>query len=168
VLSLGVYYLIEELNILKEDALKLQEQIFEFEDSRNNLNQLRRFVDDTKSDRGKIDSYFIKDETEIVELLDDLELLAEILDIKINTTIVVEGTDLTRYGGEDSKDILKLNITVQGAFSNIYNFIDLLENMNLRLAFDFARLNKISSSNTNENSATWSSSLQITILSYKN
>lgn len=118
--------------------------------------------DKTKEDRGKINSFFVKSDEETVDFLENIESLANNLNLKINI-ISVNALDI-----DENNQVLDLSLKITGSFNSVYDFINLVEFLPYELSLDEFNMN--SSVRVDEDGVEnfeWNGSLSLALLSYQ-
>jgi len=129
----------------------------------NNIALKSIILDDkTKEDREKINSFFVKSDEETVDFLENVEALANSLNLEINI-VSVNVLDI-----DENNQILDLNLKITGSFNSVYDFISLIDSLPYELSLD--KFNMNSSVNVNEagvENFEWSGNLSLALLSYQ-
>lgn len=122
-------------------------------------------LNETKNSRDKINSYFVQEgEDGLVYFMDNIASLGRQagVQLKINSILLEE----TKKGEENIKKVtesMKLNLGVEGDWSDVVLFIKLLENIPLSISFDRVDLG-IKETAGGEPTDIWESSLNLTVL----
>lgn len=86
------------------------------------LLRLERVAQNSEDERAELASYFFFRESDSVSFLSEVESLAPVFDLSLETT------DLVNVN-EDNRDWVKATFGVVGSRSNVQDFIELLENL---------------------------------------
>lgn len=121
---------------------------------------LERLLEETKSERDKIRSYFIRGEDDTVQFYYTLESLADGLGLTL--TISGAAVHAADAGGAPA---LGLELDLEGTFESITHFINLIERMPLVSDWSDAGMELVSSGGGTQD-AVWKARLSLLISSY--
>jgi hypothetical protein len=106
--------------------------VFILDIKQENKQSIKNLLEETKSDRELVYSYFIEDEEETILFLENIENTAQKLGLELSTDISVIKLSLDE---KRESDVLRLSMNVEGEFKNIFRFVELLELMPYKISF---------------------------------
>ena len=166
---IGAYaFLFYSIKTKSEDVSTLSQKLNAQRMNEEDLTLLRHAVNDTKDDRDKLQSYFVRSST-INTFFDLLESLGK-----------ESGTDMKLGSPIERGNVLAIDINARGTFTDIYYLIKLIEHLPYRIEFkktyfnglgvvDNPALSEGKSGNTSKNktrTALWESSFTVEISGY--
>ncbi|MCG2695165.1 hypothetical protein L6261_03750 [Candidatus Parcubacteria bacterium] len=121
-------------------------------------------LDGTKSERGKINSFFVgSDKESVVKFVEDVENLGDFANVSLNTKSILLKE---REREENIVSVLtdmKLSLSVEGKWSDIVYFIELLKSMPYKISFSNVYLEKKGENNDGQGGF-WGGSFNINVL----
>ncbi|MBI5816956.1 MAG: hypothetical protein HZB09_00860 [Candidatus Yonathbacteria bacterium] len=128
----GVYgFLFYSIKAKSEEASTLSHDLNARHASEESFSLLRHAVNDTKDDRVKLQSYFVRSST-INTFFDTLESLGK-----------ESNTDMKLSSPIEQRNILAINVSTRGTFENIYYLVRLIEQLPYRIEFKKAYFNSL-------------------------
>lgn len=129
---IGAYaFLFYSIKTKSEDASTLSQDLNAQRTNEEGLALLRHTVNNTKDDRAKLQSYFVKSST-INTFFDTLESLGK-----------ESNTDMKLSSPIEQGNVLAINIGTRGTFEDIYYLIKLIEYLPYRIEFKKAYFNSL-------------------------
>ena len=144
VLASGAGYILYDLYRTKvaSDELAAKGALIRNEES--NEFTVRNFIRNTDAERKTIDGYFIKSGKDIVALLEKVEMLADAYHLSFVPEIKSELVTVEALGKNKETEIIRVKFQVEGAFHDVYNFLWLIENLELKLVFRNVEIKRLS------------------------
>ena len=121
---------------------------------------LERLLEETKSERGEISSYFIRGEDGTVKLYYTLESLAD----ELGLTLTISGVAV-RAAEDPGAPALGLELNLEGTFESISHFINLIELAPFVSDWSDAGIELVSKGG-DSHTAVWRAKLSLRISSY--
>lgn len=114
----------------------IQKEIALIQEQNEQFRNLSGVVEDIDVNREKLISFFV-DNDKIVDFLETIESLGEIsgAEVKVKTINEIKKN-------EQIPAQLRLNVTADGSWNNVYYFMVLLESLPLKLTFDQVQIRK--------------------------
>lgn len=137
-------------------AVKNLQRIEQSETSRVSLTNL---LNNTKEERAKIDSYFIKSAEETITFLENLEALALALGIEFD----ISSVDVVDVSGIEESSKLMVVGVAEGSFEDIYNFINFAERLQFEIVVSGG---DIRLADATAEDRTWKGDIKLEVLSY--
>lgn len=159
----GLYYVISKGNSL----IALRQTIAEHTAKENSYIFIQNLEAETEEEREELTNFFIsKNEQETLRLINELETLATIMGVTIETTgldIKVPvpppaNADGTQPVATDTYERLQINLEVEGSSTAVRRYVSVLEN----LPYD-KRMEKIALRRDNENSGLWLGEVELSL-----
>ncbi len=149
----GWWYTFKWVRDAKTAAVASAEVIATSEAKQNNIRALGAFLQDIESDRAKIEGAFINSKT-LVSFIEEIERLAT----QANVGLVIELVTLPR----SSDGFPVFHLKTDGSFNGTYRFLALLEALRYHVSLTNVQMFE------NSVQKTWSSAIQLELLSYSN
>jgi len=156
----AVIFIRYELKNSKEEIIKLEKEIVVAENQENNFLTIKNILEKTKTDRLKVDKYFIENESEVVLFLEEVEGLGVSYGLSPEVSL---GTG--SFGAD--KESLSVDISVEGSFNEVHTYLLLLENFHVKSSFDSLSIRKLSDG-VSVGAPQWAMRVRMVIESYVN
>ncbi len=151
VLFMFEYFLLTKISDKKESFLKKQEELSFYWQSIENIKNIDKKLTLYKNEIEEIESVFLN-ETTIINFIERLEYLAS------KSALILE-LERVNVPGNQSGEKPIFDLTIKGDFSNIYQYINMLENDIYQLVFEKVFVKESLDFG-------WEASLKIKLLSY--
>lgn len=134
------------------------------------LQSIRNLMNDTKSELGQIENFFIQPAGS-VEFIELVESLAKIASIKMEIESV--GIDIAKNKTSSSTESLRVSLKTEGSWVNNMHLLSLLESAPYKLTVDSINLQKVEDGNKSsvgkeKNSVYWTGNFIFRVLKIKN
>lgn len=158
----GSVFMIFQLKNIQQNIISLEQTQKEQKIKTSNLFSLKDIIKKTANERGQLGQYFIKSETGAVTLLEKIENLADTLSIPATISI---NTNKKSFNNLE-KNTLKLDIGTQGTFSEINQFLLLLENLSYKIIINSVSIRRSQAIVSKEVVPKWSMTTSLEIISF--
>lgn len=161
IVSIVGYYVF--FSQIKEHNTETMELISEIEFTKQREQQLRNMKStarETETDRTKLSTYFIKEES-IVDFLEIIESFEEYTGAKVRVRTIGKNDP----GVYDTLEQLRLNLTVDGSWDEVYHFLVLIEALPYRVVVESIQLT--ASARQEDSNSKWQGVTTLTVVKEK-
>tara|TARA_Y100000310_G_scaffold208118_1_gene208640 strand:+ start:4699 stop:5277 length:579 start_codon:yes stop_codon:yes gene_type:complete len=141
----AILFIFVDLSERSTKAAQLSGEVALQNSSEGNYFTLKKTIEGSIEEINTIDSYFIKNETETVQLLEKIEYLANTLSIIATINIDVGNYQSDAMG---SLPAIRLRIGAEGSFVKIYQFLTLIENLPYKIVVSETSIRRSSEART--------------------
>lgn len=143
------------LNNLRSQNIKITEKIISVESRVNDIKNLEILFNSVKEGREEISQNIIAGKDELVKFIENIEFLA----VNVGTKMEIKSVGIP----ENQADLSPIfNIELRGNFSDIFHFIEMLENLPYFISFKNVAIQR----NLSQKEYKWEAKMNFTVLSY--
>lgn len=136
VLLIGlVVFLVTTMTASHAETRELKRKVAEFEQEQKNVLDVENTIEETEEERERIETFFLKSEEDIVELLQRMETLAEEFGLEFAPNIAE--SSFRYHQGEETESMpsLKIEMRASGPLPGLYRYIRMMELLPYKTAF---------------------------------
>lgn len=151
----GLWFFAVKIRKMDDRVAYIRSEIVLKEKENNEAKELKLNLSDLESDKDRIDSVFIA-QKDVVNFIEEIEELAKKSEVEMEFRSV-------NVSDKNSKEKPIFQFKASGAFSNIFHYLVLLENVKYQIIFDGISIQKRESS---ESLDIWDANFSLRLLSY--
>lgn len=154
-ISFSAIFLYKQIQKNSRLAIDVEKRIKEFDSQLRSLKIFEDFISNTKTEREKIESTFVKqsNQDDFLVFIKDLENAGENIGLNVDVVSTSQAFDATNKGPS-------LHLTAKGNFSQVFKYSLLLENLPYELLFESISFSK-------RDEGMWEGDYVIRLLSYE-